>query len=161
MLELEDADPRRRAATAPLLIEAHLRPEPRVSTGAALLEHGATAAMDLSDGLLGDLPKILKASGVSARLDVASIPVAAAVRALFPDRWRDMALRGGEDYELLFTAPPEAWQALESAVQATGGTISKIGEITARGENGSVIELVDEDGSSAIVTPGAFDHFAM
>ncbi len=160
LLELEDADPRRRAATAPLLIEAHLRPEPRVSIGAALLEHDATAAMDLSDGLLGDLPKILKASRVSARLDVASIPVAAAVRAHFPDRWRDLAMRGGEDYELLFTAPPEVWEALESAVQATGGTISKIGEVTPSGEYGSVIELVDEDGNSAVVTPGAFDHFA-
>jgi len=161
LLELDDSDPRRRATTAPQLIEAHLRPEPRVRVGAELLEHGATAAMDLSDGLLGDLPKILKASGVSARLDVAAIPVAAAVRALFPDRWRDLAMRGGEDYELLFTVAPDDWESLESAVQAIGGTVSRIGEITVRGENGPVIELVDEDGSSTIVTPGAFDHFAM
>jgi thiamine-monophosphate kinase len=160
LLELEEADPHRRAVTAAMLIEAHLRPEPRVRIGAALLEHGATAAMDLSDGLLGDLPKILKASGVSARLDVASIPVAAAVRALFPDRWRELAMRGGEDYELLFTAPPEVWAPLESAVNSAGGTISKIGEITPGDKNAPTIELVDEDGRRSVVTPGAFDHFA-
>jgi thiamine-monophosphate kinase len=160
LFELNHDDPRRRAATAPLLIAAHLRPEPRVRIGATLLEHDATAAMDLSDGLLGDLPKILKASGVSAKLEVASIPVAAAVRALFPERWLDLAMRGGEDYELLFTAPQEAWESLESVAHASGGTITKIGEVTPSGENGSVIELVADDGFSSIVNPGAFDHFA-
>src|SRR3954470_6553693 len=62
LLELKETDPRRRAATARLIIEAHQKPEPRVRIGAALLEQGATAAMDLSDGLLGDLPKILTGS---------------------------------------------------------------------------------------------------
>ena len=133
LLGLAIDDPRRRAATADQLIEAHLRPEPRVALGAALLEHGATAAMDLSDGLLGDLPKILAASGVAARLDEGAIPVAAAVRALFPDEWVDLALRGGEDYELLFTAPRHAWDAIEAAARQTGGTVTAIGEIGARG----------------------------
>lgn len=160
LLELNEADLRRRAATASQLIEAHLRPEPRVRMGALLLEHGATAAMDLSDGLLGDLPKILKASGVSARLDLAAIPVAAAVRALFPDRWHELAMRGGEDYELLFTVSAGDWESLEAAVRAAGGTISTIGEITPRSESGAEIELVDEGGSRSVVPPGAFDHFA-
>jgi thiamine-monophosphate kinase len=97
----------RAAATADLLVAAHLRPEPRLALGRLLAEVGATAAMDLSDGLFGDLPKILVASGVSARIDPALVPVAAAVRALFPDRWFDLATRGGEDYELLFTIPQE------------------------------------------------------
>ena len=120
LLGLDPDDPRRRAATANQLIEAHLRPEPRVALGAALLEQGATSAMDLSDGLLGDLPKILAASGVAARLDEGDIPVAAAVRALFPDEWVDLALRGGEDYELLFTAPRAAWDAIEGAAREGG-----------------------------------------
>ena len=64
--------------------------------------------MDLSDGLFGDLPKLLAASGVTARIDARRIPVAAAVRALFPQEWLELATRGGEDYELLFTAPPAA-----------------------------------------------------
>ena len=131
LLGLDAADPRRRAATADQLIEAHLRPEPRVALGAALLENGATSAMDLSDGLLGDLPKILAASGVSARLDEGAIPVAAAVRALFPDEWIELALRGGEDYELLFTAPRRAWDAIEDAARQAGGTVTAIGEIVA------------------------------
>ena len=137
LLGLDADDPRRRAATADQLIEAHLRPEPRVALGAALLEHGATSAMDLSDGLLGDLPKILAASGVAARLDEGAIPVAAAVRALFPDEWLDLALRGGEDYELLFTAPRHAWDAIEAAARQAGGTVTAIGEIVARGSGRS------------------------
>jgi thiamine-monophosphate kinase len=159
LLALDEQDPRRRATTAAVLIDAHLRPEPRVRLGRVLLEHHATAAMDLSDGLLGDLPKILEASAVSARLNAAAIPVAAAVRALFPDRWLELALRGGEDYELLFTAPAANWEALNGAVEQAGGTISRIGEIVAMGVDGPTIELVDDNGRTVPVTPGAFDHF--
>lgn len=159
LLALPDGDARRRAITAPLLINAQLRPEPRVQLGGLLLERGASAAMDLSDGLLGDLPKILDGSGVSARIDVASIPVAAAVRALFPNTWRELALRGGEDYELLFTVPPSSWEALESAAQTMGGNLTVIGEITPRDENGMTIDLVDAGGAVTPAKPGAFDHF--
>jgi thiamine-monophosphate kinase len=159
LLELNEQDSRRRAATASGLIDAHLRPEPRIRLGTMLLQLGASAAMDLSDGLLGDLPKILDASGVSARLEAASIPVAAAVRALFPDRWLDLALRGGEDYELLFTVPSDRWEKLHRAVEGAGGTISRIGEIIPAGMNGPTIELVETDGNVVHVAPGAFDHF--
>jgi thiamine-monophosphate kinase len=160
LLGLPGHDPRRVAATAPMLIDAHLRPEPRVALGAALLDQSASAAMDLSDGLLGDLPKILAASGVSARLDADAIPVAAAVRALFPDKWRELALRGGEDYELLFTVPTSAWEALERAMQALGGQVTRIGQITEGDHRDPTIELVDADGATTRVEPGAFDHFA-
>jgi thiamine-monophosphate kinase len=159
LLELDRGDARRRAATANQLIEAHLRPEPRVALGAALLEHGATSAMDLSDGLLGDLPKILDGSGVGARLDEQSIPVAAAVRALFPDEWVDLALRGGEDYELLFTAPRRTWDAIECAARKAGGTVTAIGEVVGRGPVPLNIELVGRDGTRRSVSAGAYDHF--
>ena len=159
LLGLEPDDARRRAATANQLIEAHLRPEPRVALGAALLELGATSAMDLSDGLLGDLPKILAASGVAARLDERAIPVAAAVRALFPDEWVDLALRGGEDYELLFTAPGATWDAIDGAARTAGGTVTAIGEIIARGSGPPKIELVGGDGTRRTVSIGAYDHF--
>jgi thiamine-monophosphate kinase len=159
LLALPQGDALRAAATAELLIAAQLRPQPRVALGAALLEHGATAAMDLSDGLLGDLPKILAASGVSARLDARLVPVASALQALFPDDWLDLALRGGEDYELLFTARPESMPELEKAAAAVGGAVTGIGEIVAS-ENGEVvIELIDLDGRPRRVLPGAFDHF--
>jgi thiamine-monophosphate kinase len=159
LLGLSIEDPRRRAATAAQLIEAQLRPEPRVALGAVLLENGATAAMDLSDGLLGDLPKILAASRVAARVHEGAIPVAAAVQALLPDEWVELALRGGEDYELLFTAPRHTWDAIEAAARQIGGTVSAIGEIVADGSDSQGIELVGSDGTRRTVSRGAFDHF--
>ena len=148
--------PRRAAATADHLIAAHLRPEPRLALGVLLLEHGATAAMDLSDGLLGDLPKILVASQVAARLDAAAIPVAAAVRALFPDDWLALATRGGEDYELLFTAPPTAFDRVRTAA---GATATAIGEVVAALPGRSRLVMCGLDGQETAVEEGAFDHF--
>ncbi|MGH2531907.1 MAG: thiamine-phosphate kinase [Thermomicrobiales bacterium] len=151
-------DPRRRAVTADLLLDAHLRPEPRLALGRVLLEHGATAAMDLSDGLLGDLPNILAMSGVGAVIDAESMPVAAAVRALFPDDWLDLATRGGEDYELLFTAPPESFEAIQAAADEIGSTVTAIGTIVERDE-ASPLRMRGLDGVARPVAAGAFDHF--
>jgi thiamine-monophosphate kinase len=159
LLELNPNDPRRRAATADRLIEAHLKPEPRVALGAVLLEHGATSAMDLSDGLLGDLPKVLFASQVSARIDEREIPVAAAVHALFANEWIDLAMRGGEDYELLFTAPPGAWTAIEQAMQEAGGTATFVGDIVPMRSDQPTIEIMGLDHRLRTELPGAFDHF--
>jgi thiamine-monophosphate kinase len=160
LLEMDGDDRRRKATTADLLIAAHLRPEPRVALGAMLLKQGASAAMDLSDGLLGDLPKILMASGVSAEIDARRIPVAAAVRALFPEDWLELALRGGEDYELLFTAPPSAWEGIVLAANQVGGELTGIGVIVPLATETSAIELIDLDGSRRSADSGAFDHFA-
>jgi thiamine-monophosphate kinase len=159
LLGLDVEDPRRRAATAGQLIAAHLRPEPRVEFATALLDHGASAAMDLSDGLLGDLPKILAASGVAARLNEGSIPVAAAVRALFPGEWIELALRGGEDYELLFTAPRGKWDGIEGAIRKAGGTVAAIGEVLEREPEAPSIALIGLDGARRTNSEGAFDHF--
>jgi thiamine-monophosphate kinase len=159
LLDLPGHDPRRTAATADLLLAAHVRPEPRVALGAALLTAGATAAMDLSDGLMGDLPKILAASGVSARLDLRRIPVLAAVRALFPDDWLELALRGGEDYELLFTAPAEKWTTLSEAAQRSGDAVTPIGEIVAGNRDEPEIWVLDFDGETRSLAAGAYDHF--
>ncbi len=152
--------PLRGASVAETLIEAHVRPEPRVELGRILAEHGATAAMDLSDGLLGDLPKILVASGVSAILIEADIPVAAAVHALFPDDYLDMAMRGGEDYELLFTAPPEAFTQIAATAGAVGMPITAIGQIEAAALAGPELWLEQGSGSRRLLTPGAWDHFS-
>jgi thiamine-monophosphate kinase len=160
LLAAGEDDARRRAATADMLIGAHLRPEPRVALGAALLDHGASSGMDLSDGLLGDLPKILVESGAAARLDARQVPVAAAVRALFPDDWLNLALRGGEDYELLFTAPAHAWEDISNAVEEAGGIVTAIGEIVAAGDDPGKIEITGLDGATRTIVPGAFDHFA-
>lgn len=160
LLELDRKDSRRVATTADLLIQAHLRPEPRVPLGAMLLEYGASAAMDLSDGLLGDLPKILAASGVSAEIDSRRIPVAAAARALFPDDWLDLALRGGEDYELLFTASPAAWTSIALAAERAGSDLTAVGTVTPMTADASTIDVIGLDGTRQSAVPGAFDHFA-
>lgn len=160
LLSLDANDPRRRAATADLLIAAHLRPEPRVVAGAILLAQGASAAIDLSDGLMGDLPKILAESGVSAVLDARLLPVAAAVRGLFPEDWLDLALRGGEDYELLFTAPPDAWPAIVEAMAGAEVAVTGIGEITLSAGQPVTVEMIELDGSRRQRPAGAFDHFA-
>ncbi len=160
ILQLPPDDPRRTATTADLLVAAHLRPSPRLDLSPILLDGGATSAMDLSDGLFGDLPKILEASDVAARIDETAIPVAAAVRALFPDRWFHLATRGGEDYELLFTAPPDRFTAIASAATQIQATVTPIGEIVASTPNHPRLELRHPDGTMSSITSGAFDHFS-
>ena len=159
LLQAGGMNARRRAATADQLIETHLRPEPRLELGRILLEGGATSAMDLSDGLLGDLPKMLAKSHVRARINEQAIPVAAAVRSLFPEERLNLALRGGEDYELLFTAPQKIFQELRDSAKAIGGTLTAIGEILPGDEEQPPILLRTTSGDRA-VRAGAFDHFA-
>lgn len=158
LLRLPADDPRRRAATAPSLIDAHIRPHPRLTLGELLLDQGATAAMDLSDGLIGDLPKILTASGVSGMVRVDAIPVAAAVRALFPAEAEAMALSGGEDYELLATVPPDRLGRLVARAAGVGATLAVVGAIRAPAV-GPALMLVGEDGVERPVERRAFDHF--
>jgi len=160
LLGMDQADLRRRAATAEQLIDAHLRPEPRLALGRLLLTEGATAAMDLSDGLLGDLPKILAASDVTAELDSEAIPVAAAVRALFLEDWFAFATRGGEDYELLATLPPDDANRIIAAAAGTGSTLTPIGTIRSRSDDEPRLQIRDRDGETRAVEDGAFDHFS-
>ena len=158
LLQAGGMNARRRADTANLLIDMHLRPEPQLALGRILLDSGASAAMDLSDGLFGDLPKLLKASSVRARLDGDAIPVSDHVRALFPDDWFSFATRGGEDYQLLFTAPPAKWHAIQAAAKLAAIQVTQIGEIH-RIDEESPQMLMTSDGVERPVHPGAFDHF--
>lgn len=151
--------PRRAATTAETLIAAHLRPTPRLDLAPLLLDGGATAAMDLSDGLLGDLPKLLEASGVAARIDAAALPVAAAVRALFPDDWLTLATRGGEDYELLLTAPDGAFTVIREAAVGIGATVTVVGVVAPKMAGGPLVTMRGLDGREEVVASGAFDHF--
>ncbi|MGB3329311.1 MAG: thiamine-phosphate kinase [Thermomicrobiales bacterium] len=143
-------------ATIGLLVAAHRLPVPRIALGSLLGRLGATAAMDLSDGLLGDLPKILAASGVGAAIEARQLPVAPAVRALFPETWLDLALRGGEDYELLFTVPPSRFDGIVREAETIGATVTAIGRIEPAAHG---LTLRDLDGAEHSVMPGAFDHF--
>jgi thiamine-monophosphate kinase len=132
------------------------RPEARIALGLAL-RGVATAAIDVSDGMLGDLGHILKQSGVGAVVDADRLPRSAALRSLSLDRQRQFTLCGGDDYELLFTAPATRRPAVEAAGRAAEVGVARIGRIVDAGDG---LQVVDAGGS---LLPGdwrGFDHFA-
>ncbi|MXY44776.1 MAG: thiamine-phosphate kinase [Dehalococcoidia bacterium] len=133
---------------------AHFRPEPRLATGQALTKAGIRAAMDISDGLVGDLTKLCEASGVGAVVRGNEVPVSEALRLQFPDRWLSLALTGGEDYELLFTGREEAVREVSEAVDVP---VTVIGEIVDASRGVSVL---DSKGDAIEVEGGGWDHFA-
>ncbi|HET7035357.1 MAG TPA: thiamine-phosphate kinase [Thermomicrobiaceae bacterium] len=144
---------------SPAMRRAQLRPVPRLREGRLLARLGASAAMDLSDGLLGDLPKLCAASDVSALVDAVRLPIPSAVRWAFPD-WLDLALRGGEDFELLFTAPRDVYVKIERAFPRRGlRPPVRIGEIVPRGSDGPEVLLKQPSGVTEAAMPGAFTHF--
>ena len=145
------------------------RPTPRVALGMAL-RGIATAAIDISDGLSGDLGHILQASKVGARLDANTLPSLMADPQAFasacaaeagpnagePVEALDYILAGGDDYELAFTAPASARDAVAEAARTSQTRVSRIGCI----EAGSGLRVLD--GLGRLVTPSvsSFDHFA-
>jgi thiamine-monophosphate kinase len=131
-------------------------PTPRVALGLAL-RGVASAAIDVSDGLVGDLGHVLTASGVGASLrteQVAALPGQAP--ALSGQDRLDFALAGGDDYELAFTAAAAARDAVLAAGRASGTAVTCIGTI----EAAPGLRLVDAAGQSVMRPVAAFDHFA-
>ncbi len=136
------------------LIEAHNRPLPRVAEGRMLRELGVRCAMDVSDGLTADLGKLCAASGVLAVVEADRIPADDHLRGAFPERWLELALGGGEDYEIVFTATAGV---MESLTERLGEGISIIGRIE---DGDGSMKIVDSDGNEIVVGPGGWDHFA-
>ncbi len=134
-------------------------PTPRVALGLAL-RGIASAAIDISDGLLGDLGHILSSSNVGATVyvDVATSLIAARAEAmeLSDGQWRALALSGGDDYELLFTAAPSRGQAVSDAAQASHTPVTRIGHIHAQ----AGLQLIDRNGVPQPHVYQSFDHFA-
>ena len=135
------------------------QPEPRVALGIAL-RGIANACIDVSDGLAGDLGHILKASQVGAVLTTDWIQDSAAVTATLQTlpfaRRLDMALAGGDDYELLFTAPPDQADAVQEAANDCDVSITCIGRIT----GGSGLQVLDAHGVPVSRRFASFDHFS-
>ncbi len=131
------------------------RPEPRVAFGERL-RGVASACIDVSDGLAADLGRLAAASGVGATLRARELPLSRALYALAGEqRARELALAGGDDYELLFTVPAAARQALAALSAGPGSPACHcIGEITA----GRGVRLLDERGELRV--PPGWDHFA-
>ena len=131
------------------------QPTPRVALGLAL-RGIATAAIDISDGLAGDLGHLLKQSGVGARIDSVSAMGLLAAPSLADDVALDLVLSGGDDYELLFTAPASASDAVKAASTSCGTRVTRIGTIQL--EPG--LQLVDRSGAVLMRRFSSFDHFA-
>lgn len=132
------------------------RPVPRVQAGLALRGQ-ATACIDISDGLLTDLGHVLRASEVGARVELARLPLAPAVAALAvaSQRW-PLALGGGDDYELCFTAPAGADESVCAALKASGIGATCIGAVTA----GSGAQWIGDDGRAVDFGPATgYQHF--
>jgi thiamine-monophosphate kinase len=150
-----------------LLAQARLRleqPTPRVALGIAL-RGIATSAIDISDGLAGDLGHILKASGVGARIDTEiTINLIAAraridwVKGQFDTKYQlKTVFSGGDDYELAFTAPPTAHHAVVAASISSKTPVTRIGVI----EHEPGLRLVDRHGQQVDGGFTSFDHFAL
>jgi thiamine-monophosphate kinase len=129
-------------------------PTPRVALGMAL-RGVAHAAIDLSDGLSGDLGHILKASGVGATIDVDAMPRSAVLAAQTQAMQRTCLLAGGDDYELAFTAPVSRREAVQQVAQGVGVSVRCIGRIEAQ----AGLRVVDAAGAPVALTDAAFDHF--
>jgi thiamine-monophosphate kinase len=112
------------------LVQRFDYPTPRVQLGLAA-RHIASAAMDISDGLVGDLPKLAAASAVHAHVQVERLPLSAALRAAVSEtQARDWALAAGDDYELLLAVPPALYPKIASAAHQLNLTLSIIGELS-------------------------------
>jgi thiamine-monophosphate kinase len=149
------ARPERQARFAELARRLH-EPEPRVELGERLrgLAH---AAIDISDGLVGDLGHVVERSRLAARVHYERIPRAAALASLGDAALeRDCVLSGGEDYELAFTAAPAGRAAVAALAQELGLPLTRIGTMLAGAPR---LEVLDASGRPLLFR-GAFDHFA-
>lgn len=151
-LLMEGADAAGLASYA-FLKDSHNRPMPRVSEGEALARLGVRCAMDISDGLMDDLGKLCRASGLGAKVQAVQAPVDDRLKATFPASWLSLALGGGEDYELLFTASADV---LRSAASVIATPITVIGEIVDAGQG---VTALDADGNALDIGSGGWDHF--
>ena len=132
-------------------------PTPRVALGQSLRAL-ASAAIDISDGLLADLGHLLTASGVGAQLEMARIPASAAQPSGPTDSdWQRRVLQGGEDYELCFTAPSVRRSELEALGRGGKVALTRIGRVTAAPDERCV---QDEAGLVVAVSWRGYDHFA-
>ncbi len=136
------------------LHRAFLTPFPRVVEAQALVKNGIKAAIDISDGLVSDLEHICKASRVGARINVDSLPVSPEASGAFGEHARELAISGGEAYELLFTG------SLKSIQKAAGDItlpVTIIGEITE--DNPDEVKLVDSSGNPVELKTRGWRHF--
>ncbi|HUW45376.1 MAG TPA: thiamine-phosphate kinase, partial [Dehalococcoidia bacterium] len=137
-----------------ILRRAHLQPVPKVKEGQILIEQGVKTAIDISDGLVADLAHICESSKVNAKIKIEQVPVHPVVTANFPNH-KELALYGGEDYELLFTAD-EAIVARTK--QALNCPVTVIGDITEE-KLPTRVTVMDSKGNIIPYKKGGWEHF--
>jgi thiamine-monophosphate kinase len=138
------------------LADRYLHPQPRHRLAEAVRTH-AHAAMDVSDGLAGDLAKMMRVSGVSAVIEAREIPLSSAVRrAVTVDpQLFDLAVTGGDDYEILCTVPEKKLDSFVKAADSVGVMLSAIGRVVA-GHETPVFRM---QGSERRYDAGSYSHF--
>ena len=139
---------------AAYLRRAHRRPEPCITQGKVLSEHGVKTAMDISDGLMDDLAKLCAASRVAAVIQVEAVPQHPSLKDTFGQRSLELAMGGGEDYQLLFAAPMDV---MDQVIPLLGPPATVIGEIV-EGDAGTVT-AVDGSGRPLEGSYHGWDHF--
>ena len=139
------------------LVARYLVPEPRNGLSAALRAH-AHAAMDVSDGLIGDLSKMLRVSSVTAEVLLADVPLSSAARAVIGEDevLLARALTGGDDYEILAAIAPDQVQAFEQAALLAGVPVTQIGRVEA---GSAPPRFLSQTGAPVTFSKGAFSHF--
>jgi len=139
------------------LLDRYLLPQPRNAI-AALLQAQASAGMDVSDGLAGDLAKLCRASGISAEIDMARVPLSDAARAalIAEPALIETVLSGGDDYEILCTVPGAQAEAFIAAAKARGVAASAIGRVTA---GKGAPRFLGAGGQPLALAQTSFSHF--
>jgi thiamine-monophosphate kinase len=138
------------------LVSRYLLPQPRNALAEAVRTH-ASAAMDISDGLVGDFAKLCRASGVAADIDIARIPLSEAAKTVIAadSGALESVLTGGDDYEIVCTVPPAKAGSFHTAAKAAGVAVSEIGEVKA----GEGTRFRTADGHPLTFKRPSFTHF--
>jgi thiamine-monophosphate kinase len=138
-----------------MLIDRHYRPTPRIELGQSLVSSGVTCAMDVSDGLVGDLEKLANASNVAITIEMSAIPIPAELIFMFGTSAIELALSGGEDYELVFTAPETIVNTLKPD-DRRGLTV--VGSVTSDEVAGGKVDVIDANGDHYDPIRKGWDH---
>jgi thiamine-monophosphate kinase len=152
-----DKGPSLAAAHRAFLLDRYLLPQPRQKLAPVLGEFAA-GGMDVSDGLIGDLAKMLRFSGVSGEIELAKLPLSAAAQAAIAadPALFEIAATGGDDYEILASVPPHRARAFETAAADAGVSVKCIGQALA---GVGPPRFLGRDGVAVAFERGAFSHF--